>query len=86
MEKSLFQMNLKAIREARNLTQNEMAQLLGVEYFSYRKYEGGGVEPRYNSLVSISNTLKISTDKLLKEDIGKTMNHNEILLLMLGGK
>lgn len=48
-------MNLSDYRKSLKLTQQEMAERIGVSYSHYSKIEAGIRNPSYNFLVSIKN-------------------------------
>ena len=59
--------HLKAERVNRGLTQNAMAEFLGVTRSAYSLYESGLREPNLPTLKRISGILGISLDNLLEE-------------------
>ena len=72
---------IKLYREKKNMTQNEVASILGVKATTISKYEAGTLEPNIESLKKLAELFNISTDELLKEnsfDISK-INILEIL-------
>ncbi len=66
----MLRSNLKYLREKKNLTQNEVAKLLGVSRSTYANYEKGQSEPFASQLLKIAQLYKVSTDDLLTKDIG----------------
>lgn len=61
----------KRLREARinaNLTQQKMADLLGISLNGYQKYEQGETQPPLDTLVKLSRILNVTTDYLLCND------------------
>lgn len=64
---SVFSENLKHWRGVRGMTQQQVADQLGVARATYAYYETGGNEPALDTLVRLSDVLNISTDALLKE-------------------
>ena len=72
---------IKLYREKKNMTQSEVASILGVKATTISKYEAGTLEPNIESLKKLAELFNISTDELLKEnsfDISK-INILEIL-------
>ena len=72
---------IKLYRENKNMTQSEVASILGVKSTTISKYEAGTLEPNIESLKKLAELFNISTDELLKEnsfDISK-INILEIL-------
>lgn len=58
----------KRIRQARiqaGITQEEMANHLGISRTAIARYEQGEIEPKLKNLIAISEYLNISTDSLL---------------------
>lgn len=56
---------IKAVREQRNMSQSELAQLAMLSRVSITKYENGSVEPGAIALSRIADALDVSTDFLL---------------------
>ena len=63
----IFSRRLIGLRNEKDLSQREVAKLLGVHFSTYMKYENGG-ETNFTMLVKISDFFGVSTDYLL----GKT--------------
>jgi len=59
---------IKLYRENKKMTQNEIADILGVKPATVSKYESGILEPNVESLKKLAETFEISVDELLKED------------------
>ena len=64
----IFSDRLKTERIFNKLTQQQMADKLGIAQNTYGKYEKGVTEPSYENLVKISDILDAPIDYLL----GKT--------------
>ena len=60
--------HLKELRTQHNLTQQMMAEYLGVDRTTYVKYETGKSEPTFDTLQRLANYFKVSTDYLLGHD------------------
>ncbi len=60
-----FQDRLKNVREARGLTQGELADILGVTRPTISGYETKGTQPDYEKLIKLSNVLNVSIDYLV---------------------
>lgn len=56
---------LKSLRLAENLTQQQVAQRLGVTKTIIRSYENDLRQPSYDNLLKLANLFKVSTDWLL---------------------
>ena len=61
-----FKENLRQIRRIKGLTQEELAEMIGVTKFAIRHYEQGQTEPKFELLEKIKIALECSYDDLLK--------------------
>jgi len=59
---------IKLYRESKNMTQGEVAEILGVKAATISKYEAGTLEPNIESLRKLAELFEVSIDELLKED------------------
>ncbi len=59
---------IKLYRESKNMTQGEVAEILGVKAATISKYEAGTLEPNIESLKKLAELYEVSIDDLLKED------------------
>ena len=61
---------IKLYRESKNMTQNEIANILGVKSATVSKYESGTLEPNIEALKKLSELFEVTIDELLndKED------------------
>ena len=57
--------NLKSARQIKGLTQEELADIVGITRASIARYEAGDREPSNAILVRMADTLETSTDFLL---------------------
>ena len=57
---------IKQFRESKNLTQNEVAEFLGVKSATISKYESNTLEPNIKSIKKLSELFEVSIDELLK--------------------
>jgi transcriptional regulator with XRE-family HTH domain len=64
-----FGSNLRSARENKELSQEQMAQLIPMNQSNYSKIERDLQEPNLYQLKKISEILEISTDILLEVDI-----------------
>ncbi len=79
-----FGEHLKKLREAKGLKQEELAELVGLEYQTISRLETGYYFTSYNNLSKISNALGItlkdlfdySENELTKEDLLQLINNN----------
>lgn len=58
-------LRFKQERELKNLSQNELADILGVSQQSISKYENGSREAGYDILIKMSELFNVSIDYLL---------------------
>ena len=58
---------IKSYRESKNMTQNKIAEILGVKSATISKYESGLLEPNVDALKKLAELFEISIDELLKE-------------------
>ena len=65
---------LKSLRLAENLTQQQVAQRLGVTKTIISSYENDLRQPSYDNLLKLASLFKVSTDWLLGND--KSHNYN----------
>lgn len=72
-----FGKNLKKLRRERNLTQEKLADFLGVSFQTISKWERGDTYPDITMLPVISNLFKVSVDELIginREENEKKIN------------
>lgn len=62
---------LKYYRKAMNLTQQQLAEILGMQRCAYAYYEIGKSLPKYSMLKKISQVFDISIDTLLDNNVGE---------------
>lgn len=68
----MFSKRLKYLRKEKKLTQNDMAELLGITRQGYAKYENELGEPDIKAIHKLANFFDVSTDFLLgRSDIRK---------------
>ncbi len=60
-----FGKRLKELRLSRNLRQDQVAEVVGVDKSSVSSYEIGDRQPSYAILVSLAKLFRVSTDYLL---------------------
>lgn len=61
----LFSKRLKELRLERQLTQYQMAQMLGVSMMAYCHYEIGDREPRMNTIIKLCDFFDVTADYLI---------------------
>lgn len=59
---------IKLYRESKNMTQNEIADILGVKSATVSKYESGTLEPNIESLKKLAEIFEVSVDELLNDE------------------
>lgn len=59
-------MNIKAIRESKNMTQAEVAKILKVSRTTVTMWETGESMPRAEKLIQLAEVLNCTIDELLK--------------------
>lgn len=59
---------IKSYRENKNMTQNEIADILGVKSATVSKYESGTLEPNIESLKKLAEIFEVSVDELLNDE------------------
>jgi transcriptional regulator with XRE-family HTH domain len=83
-----FSSNLKGIRAEKNLSQEQLAELLGVSRQAVSKWEQGGGYPETEKLVQIAKLLDVSLDSLLLDrpsvDEAKRNFENKPVVLLQG--
>jgi transcriptional regulator with XRE-family HTH domain len=57
--------NIKALREARGLSQQQIAQIAGIPRATWTHLESGGANPTLAVLVKVANALQVRLDELL---------------------
>lgn len=62
-----FSEKLQALRKERELSQENLAESIGVSRQAVAKWEGGQSYPDVDKLIALSDLFKISIDKLLKD-------------------
>lgn len=59
---------IKKIRKSNNMSQESLAEILGISRQAITKWENGESQPDLENLVKLSNIFSTSLDKLLKDD------------------
>ncbi len=70
----IFAEKLKALRKSQKLTQQELANRLGVAKSVVSYYESGNRFPSYDVLIKIAHIFHVTTDYLLDVDKVKTLD------------
>ena len=61
-------LNLKIARIKNGLSQSQLAELVNVQSFSISRYETGTQRPSIETLIKMSEVLKVSVDYLLGKE------------------
>ena len=61
-----FPSKLKELRLSRNLTEQQLADLIGINVKTYKSYESGKTKPRIAIFKKIVIALKTTADELLE--------------------
>ena len=56
---------LQQLLKSRGLTQDDLAEILGISLSSYQKYERDAISPSYETLCKIADFYHVTTDYLL---------------------
>ncbi len=81
MELSLGE-NLKRMRKSRNITQEELAEILGVTFQSVSRWERGDCYPDITLLPGLANFFDVSVDALLGMDAIRSKSHKNGIFKM----
>ena len=66
MDYRLFSYQLKELRKERNLTQEELGELIGISKVSISNYENGKRNPDVEMLLKFSDYYNVSIDYLIR--------------------
>jgi transcriptional regulator with XRE-family HTH domain len=72
-----FPANLKYLREERNLSQQEIANIIGIKQRTYSNYERGYTEPSLEILLKISKLFRTSLDMLVGIALDVALNKDD---------
>lgn len=75
----MFNKRLRSTRMARRLTQQKLADSVGLALRSYQCYEQGVREPSLAMLVKLADVLEVPTDYLLCRDLSLLKSFDEPL-------
>ena len=73
----MFSKKLRSTRMLRNLTQQALADSVGLALRSYQCYEQGTREPSLDMLVKLADILEVPTDYLLCRDLSVLKSFDE---------
>ena len=63
-------MSIKAMRQAKGLSQRELAERIGVKQESITQWENGKTSPKFERLAIIADALECTVDDLVRKDDG----------------
>ena len=61
-----FSTKLKELRLTRNLTEQQLAELIDVSLKTYKNYEAGKTKPRIATIIKLVRALGTTSDELLE--------------------
>ena len=70
----MISLRLKQLRSEHNLTQTDLANILGIAKTTLAAYEQGKSEPSFETLIKIADYFNVTTDYLIGRDEGKTVD------------
>ena len=73
----MFGKKLREVRMVRNMTQQKLADAVGLALRSYQCYEQGTREPPLGMLVKLADVLEVPTDYLLGRDLSLLKSFDE---------
>jgi transcriptional regulator with XRE-family HTH domain len=73
-----FADNLKLIRQERHISQEELAEIIGVSRQAVSKWEQGSGYPEMEKLLVLSKELNVSLDYLMLGEIKSTENNKTL--------
>ena len=71
-----FSEKLYSLRKSKNLSQDELAEKLGVSRQAISRWEMGTAEPSAQNLIELSNLFGVSIDYLLKDNVAQESKEN----------
>lgn len=83
MEESIFGSRLKCLRLDSNMSMEKLAEALSITKSRINMWENGGVLPRKDMLLNLSQYFNVTVDYLLGNEAmeGKNQKNEELLLL-----
>lgn len=61
---NVFPQRLKQLRQKKGLTQQKLAEILGIKRNTYSDWENGKTEPGFENLIKLADLLEVSIDWL----------------------
>ena len=78
---SIISENIKKLRKAKGLTQEELAEAVNVSFQAVSKWENGGA-PDLEILPSLANTFGVTIDELMGFKLNSYTNKERFIKLM----
>ena len=72
VETSILSQNIKYLRKAKKLSQEEFAQKLGIKRSNIAAYESKNVEPRLRVILEMAKFFNVSVNSLITSEIANT--------------
>lgn len=72
---NLIGKNIKALRKQAGLTQDALAEKMGIKRSLIGAYEEGRAEPRINNLTKLSEVFSLPIDALIQQDLTEPSKH-----------
>ena len=69
-----FSKNLKYLRESKKLSQNKLAEIIGVNQTTIARWEDDNRTPNLDNAIDVSNALDIPLPDLIGKDLEKDFN------------
>ncbi len=69
-----FSKNLKYLRESKKLSQNKLAEIIGVNQTTIARWEDDNRTPNLDNAIDVSNALDIPLPDLIGKDLEKDSN------------
>lgn len=67
----MYALNLAYLRKKHGMTQEDVANLLGVSKATSCKYENGNVELTVSQLIKLADFFGVTMDQIIKQDLSK---------------
>ena len=83
---SKFNEVLKQLRTSKNVTQAELAKVIGVSASTIGMYESGEREPNFETEEKIADYFNVSLDMLRGKEETKKIDHKDLMEGILSGK
>ncbi len=74
---------LKQARNTRNISQTQLAEMIGVTKQTYLKWENGTTEPKASQVVALSNALGVSASEICTGKLNKRYSLEDFLKMSM---